>query len=459
MNISPARITAFEILLRVTTEDAYASNLLAAPRYDALSSADHGLAHELTLGVLRWQARLDFFIEHFTKRKIAKLDAEVVIALRLGLYQLLFLDRIPAHAAINDSVNLAKLHKKKSAAPMVNAVLRAVQRAGADELAKLIDAIKKPVEKLSIAASHPRWLLERWIKRFGFDEALALATTNNEAPRMAFRFNRKVQSEVETRAWLQSQNIEFRASAICPDAFVIEAGKLSAQSGAIKNSWLYLQDEASQLVAHLLAENPKSKIPNPKFLDLCAAPGSKTTLVASLLSEDAMIVACDLYLHRLQTMCELAKRANIANINLLQLDASTSLPFAAEMKFDFVLLDAPCSGLGTVQRHPEIKWRVTADKIGELATLQKMLLGNVAAHVAAHGFLAYSVCSSEPEEGEAVIVEFLAAHPHFQDVTRERLQALGLAPEIFTLAAHGVRTFAQRHRSESFFVCVLQNQG
>ena len=454
MNISPARITAFEILLRVITEDAYASNLLVAPRYENLSSADHGLAHELTLGVLRWQARLDFFIEHFTKRKIAKLDNEVVIALRLGIYQLLFLDRVPAHAAINDSVNLIKLHKKKSAAPMVNAVLRSVQRAGAGEISKLIEAIKDPLEKLAVAASHPRWLLETWIVRFGFDEVQKLATANNEAPVTTFRFNRKVQSEEQTREWLSVNNIQFRASKICPDAFVIEAGKFSAQSEAVKNSWLYLQDEASQLVAHLAATS--SLIPHPSSLDLCAAPGSKTSLMASLLPENSLLVACDLYAHRLLTLRELAAKSGLENLNVIQLDATKPLPFVAEMKFDTVLLDAPCSGLGTLQRHPEIKWKVNADKIRELSELQKKLLLNAAAQVKAGGILTYSVCSTEPDEGEEVIAWLLAQNAEFHDVTKERMAEIKVNIPGLAGINFGARTFTHLHGCESFFVCVLQ---
>ena len=454
MNIAPARITAFEILLRVMKEDAYASNLLAAPRYENLSSADHGLAHELTLGVLRRQGRLDFFIEHFTKRKITKLDTEVVIALRLGLYQLLFLDRVPAHAAINDAVDLVKFHKKKSAAPIVNAVLRSVQRAGKPELEKIITSVNDPLEKLCITTSHPAWLLKKWSERFGEVEAQTLAAANNHTPRTAFRFNRKVQDEALTREWFTANNIQFRASEICPDAFVIEEGNLSAKSEPIKLNWIYLQDEASQLVAHLTA-NSAFRIPH-SALDLCAAPGSKTSLMASLLPDEALIVACDLHLHRLQTMRDLAARANLTNINLLQLDATKSLPFASEKLFDVVLLDAPCSGLGTLQRHPEIKWKIDQTKIFELAALQKTLLENAVAQVSTGGTLVYSVCSTEVEEGEEVVAEFCEAHAEFRDVTKERFAALKLDAAKFLTSTFGARTFTYKDGCESFFVCVLE---
>ena len=323
-------------------------------------------------------------------------------------------------------------------------------------LKKLSKRLKTRLEKLSITTSHPVWLLQKWAEKFGADEAKTLAAANNHAPRTAFRFNRKVQDEAITREWFAANNIQFRASEICPEAFVIEAGNVSANSEAIRSNWIYLQDEASQLVAHLTA-NSAIGIPQ-SALDLCAAPGSKTSLMASLLPEEAIIVACDLHLHRLQTMRELAARANISNINLLQLDATKSLPFVAEKQFDVVLLDAPCSGLGTLQRHPEIKWRVTQEKIFELAALQKSLLENAAAQVSEGGILAYSVCSTEPEEGEEVVAEFCAAHAEFRDVTRERFTKLGVEASRFLTPTVGARTFTHKHGCESFFVCLLEKQ-
>ncbi len=457
MKVSPARLTAYEILRRVETEEAYASNLLASARYENLASADHALAQELTLGVLRWQAQLDFLIEQFSRRKLTKLDHEVVIALRLGIYQLNFLTRIPPHAAINEAVNLVKLQKKHSAAPMVNAVLRAVQRKGKDEFAKLASTIHDPLEKLSIETSHPSWLLRRWRNRFGEDEARELAIANNHAAATAFRFNARIQSEEQTRDWFAAQEVQLRNSALAPNAAVLEAGRLSVNSDPVQSNWIYLQDEASQLVAHLAAGN-RLPITNYRLLDLCAAPGSKTSLLASLLPEDAWIVAGDLRMHRLQTMRELAARANISNLKLLQLDATKPLPFAADTKFDLVLLDAPCSGLGTLQRHPEIKWRITETKLNELAALQKRLLENAATQVHSGGWLTYSVCATEPEEGEEVIASFRASHPEFCDVTRERLVGIGLEPEAFLTSTFGARTFPQRHGCEGFFVCVLEKQ-
>ena len=458
MKVAPARMAAFEILTRVAREDAYASHLLTSARYENLSAADHALAQELTLGVLRWQAQLDFFIEHFTKRKLGKLDLEVVLALRLGLYQLQFLDRIPPHAAINESVNLVKLHKKHSAAPMVNAVLRTVQRTGWDGLAQLVSAIQDPLEKLRVETSHPQWLLQRWLHRFGEEEARQLALANNRAPLTALRFHSHLQSEAVTREWLAGHHFQVRASSFAPKAAVLETGSLAPSAEPVRRGWVYLQDEASQLVAHLAADH-QQPMTGYGLLDLCAAPGSKTTLLASLLPEKSLLVACDLHHHRLQTMRELAARTKIMNLNLLQLDATKPLPFAADAQFNSVLLDAPCSGLGTLQRHPEIKWRATEAKINELAALQKRLLANAAHQVQRGGLLTYSVCSTEPEEGEAVIAWFQEQHPAFRDVTRERLTALEIDATALMTSTIGARTFPHRQGCEGFFVCVLSSSG
>jgi 16S rRNA (cytosine967-C5)-methyltransferase len=433
--VSPARESASDILLRIEREDAFASSLLASPRYDRLSPEDRGLLQELVLGVLRWRGQLDFLIERYARRTLAKLDREVIVALRLGLYQLKFLSRIPAHAAINESVNLTKRLGKKSAAPFVNALLRSAEREKAVDIASA---------GLAIETSHPAWLLDRWIGRYGEGEARSLAMANNETPRAAFRF---------TRGETHLPGIECRPSTIAHEAFVIESGSLSPQSAPIRDGRIYLQDEASQLVARISAHNLKSQISNFKFFDACAAPGSKTTLAASLLPKGSLIVAGDLHAHRLRIMQELIERQSAAGISLLALDAKNELPFNSQ--FDAILLDAPCSGLGTLARNPELKWRMSEAKISELAVLQKFLLENVSQYLRPGGLLTYSACSTEPEEGEDIIAAFRAAHPEYRDMTRERLVELGIAPEPLLTSGFGARTFPHLHKTEGFFFCTL----
>ncbi len=476
-NVSPARAAAFEILRRVAEEDAYAGSLLASDRYAKLSREDHALAQELVLGVLRWQSQLDFLIEHYSGRPLKKFDGEVAIALRLGLYQLRFLSRVPPHAATNESVNLVKERKKQSAAPLVNAVLRSAQR---DDRTDFSRTIQDSLERLSVETSHPVWLLQRWISRFGKNEARDLALANNTAPTNAFRFNARRQSLELTRPWIKERKIEVRESRLTPKALIVRNAGLLTQSEAVRNGWVYFQDEASQLIARLAAEcalrgadssdrfgalraslgkmgqtqNPQSAIRNPQVLDVCAAPGSKTSLLATLLPEKSLIVAGDLHAHRLRTMKELNARLAVEHIRLAQYDAARELPFAPE-SFDLVLLDAPCTGLGTLQRHPEIKWRLTEAKIGELAELQKQLLASAAQQVRPGGLLVYSVCSTEPEEGEDIITWFRQENPGYRDLTRERLTEVGVEPEPLLTGTFGARTYTHRHGTEGFFFCVL----
>jgi 16S rRNA (cytosine967-C5)-methyltransferase len=457
-NVAPARAAAFDILWRVATEDAFASSLLASPRYDRLSREDRALAQELSLGVLRWQIQLDFLIERYARRPLDRLDQEVVIALRLGLYQLKFLSRIPPHAAINESVNLIKQRGKKSAAPLLNAALRAAQREGSFDLDQAIRKQLDPLDRLSVETAHPPWLLRRWIERYGEEDARETALIDNTPPRAAFRFNTRRAGESTTRQWLAEHNINIRDSELTPGAVVVESGSLSPQSTPVREGWIYFQDEASQLVARLAAirSNPlKSQISNLKFLDMCAAPGGKTTLLASLVPEDSTIVAGDLHFHRLRTMKELSERLGVDNIHLVQFDAAAPLPFDMREGFDVILLDAPCSGLGAMQRNPEIRLRMTEDRIAGLAELQRRLIANAARRLCVGGLLVYSVCSTEPEEGEEIVAWFRRDNPEFRDMTRERLLEIGVDPSPLLTPSFGARTFSRRHGSENFFFSVL----
>jgi len=277
---------------------------------------------------------------------------------------------------------------------------------------------------------------------------------NNHAAPASFRFNPRVASEQQTRDWMSAHGIKITASELAPNAARIESGSLSARSEPVREGWVYLQDEASQLVAHLAASHHRnSQISNFKFLDLCSAPGSKTTLAASLLPEESMIIACDLHLHRLRTMKELNARLRVENIHHVGLDATRDLPFADQ--FDSILIDAPCSGLGTLQRQPEIKWRMTEARLRELAELQKRLIATAAQQLRPGGLLTYAVCSTEQEEGEEVIAWFRDSHREYRDLTRERLIELDIDPAPLLTSSFGARTYPHRNNTEGFFFSTL----
>ncbi len=329
--MSPARLLAFEILTAVE-KGGYASDLLAA-RAAALDTRDAGLTSEIVFGVLRYRAQLDYLIGHYSGKPASRLDAPVRLALRMAIYQIRYLERIPAHAAVSESVELIKHARKRSAAGFANAVLRKVNR----------DPVAWPAA--AAAVSHPDWLLERWERQYGAETAAAIALANLRVP--------------ETY---------------------------------VNPSTGRMQDIGSQSIVPLLRLEP-----GHCFLDLCAAPGNKT---AQALAAGARAVACDIHLHRLAPLKTLG-------IGLVVLDGAQPLPFGRS--FDRILIDAPCSGTGTLARNPEIKWRLKPSDLPDLHARQVALLEQGRRALAPGGLLVYSTCSLEREENEDVVAAVPAA--------------------------------------------------
>ena len=431
--VSASRRAAFEILEKIEKERAFSSALL--PVYEEnLTAKDRALCHELTLGVLRNQIYLDKIIEKWTQKNVEKFDSAVVLALRLGLYQLLFLDKIPAYSAINESVNLVQMAKKTSAKGLVNAVLRRATRE------KVELHFSDEIEKISVETSHPRPLLERWIGQFGIEETEKLARANNEAPRLAFRFTGKFQrgdAENTERIFQKCEFVENCFVAEKIDANLLElAGK----------SEIYFQDEASQMVASVFEIKE-----NEKFLDVCAAPGSKTTQIANRKSQIAhFLFAGDFYSHRVRILRENCQRQGVQFVKIVQYDAEESLPFA-ENAFEWVLVDAPCSGTGTIRHNPEIKYFLQEKDFSGLAEKQLKILKNASKLVKSGGSLIYSTCSLEREENESVIENFLAENLEFEK-TSPRL------PERFLTVENFARTFPQRDKMDGFFIAAFEKR-
>lgn len=440
--VSPARQAAFDILRQVEAEHAYASVLVAKLSESDLSREDRALAQEITLGVLRWQQALDYFIERYSERSIARLDLPVLIALRVGLYQLRHLSRVPHSAAVNESVNLVKRARAASAAVLVNAVLRQATR-HLDETAGR--GIADPLERASVELSHPRWMLERWQSAFGQHETRQLALANNTPPATAFRVNTLRTSVKEVLTALKSEGVTTKESQIAHGAFVVESGSASVLIRAAQRGGIYLQDEASQLVSILL--EPRS---GQRVLDLCAAPGSKTSHIAALTNDKAWIIGCDYHHHRLTTLRATCERLGIQSIDALALDATRTLPFVGGgREFDRVLVDAPCSGTGTLRGNPEIKWRLSPDDLTRLTELQLSLLEQAASTVARGGRLVYSTCSIEREENEEVVRRFLERTSLFQVIWPN-------APAGLITGVSFVRTFPNRDGTDGFFAAALE---
>ena len=424
MKISPARIAAFEILGQIESDRAFSSVLL--PAYEEkLEAKDRGLCHELVLGTLRRQIFLDKTIEEFAGRK--KLDTPVRIALRLGIYQILFLDKIPAYSAINESVNLVTRAKKTSAKGLVNAILRRVsERAPKFEYAD-------EIERISVEVSHPRWLIEKWIAEFGQDEAFAIGRANNVVPRTTFRFTRSGNVLDERNAFEESQFVN--------GCYFVGAGddRLRAMAAAGE---IYFQDEASQLVAQAAASRVRGS-----FLDVCAAPGGKTTQVANQLN-DNLIVAGDLSTARVELLKATCIRQGVGFVNVLRYDAEGRLPFA-DKSFDTVLVDAPCTGTGTIRHNPEIRYFLDPEDIPKAGMKQLAILRNASKVVQPGGRIIYSTCSLETEENEAVCVAFESETKEFQRVSPDVPQAL--------LTDRGfARTFPHRDNMDGFLIAEFE---
>ena len=425
--ISPARIAAFNILQQVDT-GAFSSVLLAAeePR---LQPADRALCHELVLGVLRWQLFLDKIVEHVSNRRIESLDPAVRISLRLALYQLRYLTRIPASAAVNESVSLVRVARLSSATGFVNAVLRsAIREPNYDPSAEVSD----PLERISIGTSHPQWLIERWARSFGVEDAEAFAQANNIVPPTAFRVVHVKSNEAEVLSRLCGAGATVEKSQVAQGAWRV-SGATSPVRELSAAGEIYLQDEASQLVAELLDVNA-----GERALDLCAAPGGKTTLIADRAGDQGLIIAADRSATRMTTVIGTRSLHGLKSIQPLLLDAGEKLPFESN-RFDKVLLDAPCSGTGTLRRNPEIRWRLSESDIGAFSENQKRFLANAAEVVKPGGRLVYSTCSVEREENEEVTTEFVARDDRFELMTTER-------------------TWPQRQGCDGFFIAVFDRR-
>jgi 16S rRNA (cytosine967-C5)-methyltransferase len=384
--LSSARLCAFEILLRVDTQQAYASELLHSEHIGTLSKPDQGLCMEIVMGVLRWRSLLDTHIAALSFTPFHKLDDEVLTALRLGAYQIEFLSRVPARAAVNESVELVKQARKSSAAPLVNAVLRKLAKAGTRFRAASSGSPQGAIA-LARELAHPKWLVERWIANYGETTTTRLCAFDQGVPTNAIRV---VDSATPTE--LGDSNIELAPGALMTSARRVISGD-PTHTRAYAEGRVFIQDEGSQLIAALIGRGSR-------ILDCCAAPGGKTGAIAQR-NPHAEIIATDLHEHRARLIHRLVRAPNV---RVIAADAC-ALPVAGA--FDRVLVDVPCSGTGTLARNPEIKWRLKPEDLTDLHSRQAALLRSAIGHLAPGGRLIYATCSLEPEEGEAVVEEVL----------------------------------------------------
>ncbi|MBI5493040.1 MAG: 16S rRNA (cytosine(967)-C(5))-methyltransferase RsmB [Deltaproteobacteria bacterium] len=440
MSTKGPRVIAHQILNRVEG-GAYADILLDS-MLSNMGRLDAAFTTELVYGVLRWSIRLDWAIDSFSSIKTAKLERGVLNALRLGAYQLLFLTKVPASAAINESVNLIRGGGSKKAG-FVNAVLRKIdsERDGI----KLPGTEDDPVRHISVLYSHPEWLVRRWMGRYGFEETAGLCKAAQEVPPRVIRVNTLLATReglIEELA-LAKEGRGAKATEFSPDGIIISGERVEA-----KDKRYYIQDEASQIVPYLL-----SAAPGEAVLDACSAPGGKTTHIAQLMKNTGVICALDVNASRVKAVEDLAERLGVKIIKTFEADAAQPLSEGLPA-FDAILCDAPCSGLGVIRRTPDIKLKRREGDIAGISETQKKILDNVSGYVKKGGRIVYSTCTFEPEETDENIEWFLGRHRDF--ILEDARRFLPQSCEALVDSGGFLRTFPHRHNMDGFFAARLK---
>lgn len=413
MRTKNVREVALETLLAVEEKEAY-SNLLLNNMIQTyrLPKKDVGLLTEIVYGTIQRRDTLDYYLRPFIK-KARKLQTWVKVLLRLSLYQMIYLDRIPDRAAIFEAVEIAKKRGHQGIASMVNGVLRAIQREGVPSLDTIVDDI----ERLAVATSHPYWLVKRWVNQYGIEETKKMCETNLHAPKQTARVNTVRTTVEQVIHTLEQEGVEVARGEIVEEAIQAKKGNL-AHTQVFQKGLITIQDESSMLVARALGVHEHEQV-----LDSCAAPGGKSTHIAELMNNTGRVVSLDIHEHKVKLIEEQAKRLQLTNIVTHVLDSRRVTDYFAEETFDKILVDAPCSGFGVVRRKPDIKYAKTEADIPALATLQFEILRAVAPLLKKGGTLVYSTCTVDEEENGAVIRQFLQQHPEFilDETLKERL--------------------------------------
>jgi 16S rRNA (cytosine967-C5)-methyltransferase len=395
------RERALSLLVRFDAGDTGLDSLVDK-EFKGLSTQERAFAMELVYGVLRWRIKIDWIIDLKARIRTRKMEHRVLNTLRLGVYQLLFLSKVPPHAVIDESVKLLGSSDRRKGG-FVNALLR-----GIDDGRKGIifpNLRESPARYLSVVHSHPEWLIKRWLKRYDTSETIALCQANNRRPSPTLRTNTLCTTRERLLENLLNNDIQAEPSRFSPIGINIKERPAVPLAAAPE---FYLQDEASQLVPYLLAPEPGEVI-----LDACAAPGGKATALAQLMGDDGKIYAMDISSQRLHVIEKIASRLGATIISAVRGDALKRIEFAPAGGFDAILIDAPCTGLGVVRRNPDIKHRKREEDIERLGRLQSAIMENLASCLRGGGRIVFSTCSLEPEENEEVIEGFLANHPEF----------------------------------------------
>ncbi|OXM85857.1 16S rRNA (cytosine(967)-C(5))-methyltransferase RsmB [Paenibacillus rigui] len=431
-----AREAALEVLVRTEQDRSYSNLLLhqTLQKY-GLDKQDAGLTTEIVYGTIQRMNTLDYFLERFVAKGVAKLQPWVRSLLRLSLYQMMYLDRIPEHAVVNEAVNLAKKKGHQGISGMVNGVLRNVIRQ--KDTLKLPEHLP-PVERIALAHSHPDWLVRRWMKQLGEERTERICEANNVPPRVSLRVNTLKLSREELITRLVDAGLQAEPSDLAPAGVIVRGGGNMALTPWYAEGLFSIQDESSMLVAEAVDPQPGDKV-----LDCCAAPGGKSMHMAEKMGDRGEVWACDIHEHKEKLIAEQAERLGLSSVRTLVSDARKLPERLPEGTFDRILLDAPCSGLGVIRRKPDMKWSKTEQELDDICVIQRELLNQVHKLLRPGGVLVYSTCTIERGENSGMIETFLQEHPEF---------------EMDPSQPEPLQIYPYEHQSDGFFIAKLRKR-
>ncbi|MBG9690717.1 16S rRNA methyltransferase [Lysinibacillus sphaericus] len=437
------RDAALSIMLAVDKNQAYSNLLLNETiKRHKIEAKDRALLTELTYGTLQHKMTLDYYLEPFIRGSI---DHWVRWLLRISLYQMQYLTRIPAHAAVNEAVEIAKRRGHRGIASTVNGILRSVLRQGVPS----INDIENPIERLAIETSHPIWLVQRFVNNYGLEVATGMLHENNVPPIQTVRVNTTKVTVEQAVAELEEEGLTAKQSDVIPECLHVTNGQ-PARTNAFKEGHITIQDESSMIPANVLKPSPGMRV-----LDMCAAPGGKTTHLAEIMKNEGSILATDLHPHKLDLIDHNTERLGLDIIETAPIDGRKAPEFLQAESYDAILVDAPCSGLGVMRRKPDIKYTKREEDLENLQTIQLALLDAATKVLKIKGKLVYSTCTVDKQENEGTVNAFLAAHPEM-----EAIQLESLPTKLAEKQANGMlQVFPQDFGSDGFFVAAFRKKG
>lgn len=435
------REISFNILSSIYSKNAFSNIIINKHLKDERDKRKENLVREIVYGVLENNIYIDYIISKASNIKMKKIHPKILTILRMGIYQILFMDNIPSRAAINESVNLAKKHSHKGSVKFVNGLLRNIDR-NREEFMKIDE--KDHMTRISIKYSHPKWMVKRWINEYGVDFTEKLCKKNNERPKLNIRVNTLKTNKKDLMNSLINEGLIVKEAEYGEDSLIIDNPSRISELEEFKKGYFFIQDESSTLVGQIM-----DPIPGSTVIDLCSAPGGKATHLAQKMNNRGKILSKDIYEHKIKLINE---NANRLGINIIETGISNALEIDKSLinKADYVLVDAPCSGLGLIRRKPEIKINKEEKHIKDLANIQMEILNNAKEYLKVGGALVYSTCTIEKEENINLIKKFLEKNSNFKLVNIE--DKIKERQNLDTLEEGYIQLYPHIHNTDGFFI-------